>query len=163
MKILDIGCGNIIHNTPHEIIGIDKIYGQKAEDYCFETYDKILMISSIQYLDNPVLVLEKCHKSLSKDGLLIIETMNDNAFIYNFIRLFKDHHDKTQKFAFTKYSIKKILNDSGFEIIYLKIHGIIGGGVIKNKLLQPLFRLLILIGGLMGKGHLLFVVAKKRR
>ena len=100
-KILEIGCAEgdflkVLNERGWEVEGIDisedaiqkgrKKYDFKLNNDIFEKfvfnkkYDVIAMYQSLEHVQNPKLVLEKCHKLLNSGGILLIEVPNLNSF-----------------------------------------------------------------------------------
>jgi 2-polyprenyl-3-methyl-5-hydroxy-6-metoxy-1,4-benzoquinol methylase len=97
-KILDIGCGTgalLIHlkNDFYNLFGVDTskrevAYAQSlglnvaegnanSVDSCFvERFDAIIMSDVLEHIEDPSLVLSKCHKLLRTKGLLLLRIPN---------------------------------------------------------------------------------------
>ena len=143
-------------------------------------YDAILLSSVIQYVKDPLSTLKKINFVLKRDGILYIEVTNENALIFkvsDFCKSIRNGKNITthlsptfpsfQIYGFNKKALKKILTKAGFNISYLKVKGIFGGGNVKgdgvtNLLVNTIRKIVIFIGGLLGMGHLLYCVAKKK-
>ncbi|MEK6984310.1 MAG: methyltransferase domain-containing protein [Nanoarchaeota archaeon] len=111
-KILDIGSGKIpyYHNfMKGEIVRFDIKKSDKthvvgdadALPFKRNSFDKVIMVNSFYYFKNPFNVIESLSRILKKNGKLVIVT----PFIYPL------HDVPTDKFRFTEFGLKTILED----------------------------------------------------
>ena len=144
-----------------------------------ESFDVVCLISVIQYVQDPKATLGVIRRLLKKDGILYIEATNEDALIFKVANLFKSVRSgkkitthlsplfpSFQLYGFDKKSLENALKINGFKISSIKISGLTGGGSVKgggfmNIILNFVRKIVILIGGLIGKGHLMFCIAKK--
>ncbi|OGW84229.1 MAG: hypothetical protein A2987_06125 [Omnitrophica bacterium RIFCSPLOWO2_01_FULL_45_10] len=145
-----------------------------------EYFDAVSLISVIQYIQNPMKTLKKINSLLNKKGVLYIETTNEDALLFRAGDLFQSlkEGEKTtthlsplfpsfQMYGFNKQAISRALEKTGFQICDMRIKGICGGGRVKgdgygNVFINLMRKGIIAIGGLMGRGHLLYCMAKKK-
>lgn len=79
-NLLDIGCGDKYFIKTFKDIrakGTDKKIHGPAEEILpnlAEKYDYITMLAVIEHFDDPLQILDMCHKSLTKEGLVIMTT-----------------------------------------------------------------------------------------
>lgn len=128
-RLLDVGCGdkpyeNIFRNV-NEYVGIDLPIEQSANKseknadiFCsalklpFEdaTFDTVLSTQVLEHVPDPRLMFSEMSRVLKKDGILILTA----PFIWS---LHEEPHDY---FRYTKYGLRYLAKNSGFEIIYIK-------------------------------------------
>ena len=163
-----------------EKYGVKAIAGDLTRSGLEEgSFDAACLISVIQYVQDPKATLEIIRKLLKKDGILYIEATNEDALIFKAANLFKSIRSgkkitthlsplfpSFQVYGFDKKSLKNALKRNGFKILSIKVSGCRGGGSVKgggfmNIILNFARKIVILIGGLIGKGHLVFCIAKK--
>ena len=136
-KILDVGCGPGIFlsglNQGWECYGNDiskmaldhcskygkTIYGELPKlDFNPDIYDVVSMQHVIEHLSKPIEYIDKIKEILKNDGILILATPDfDSACARHFKNEFRMLHDKGHISLFTTYSLIKLLEDKGFEII----------------------------------------------
>jgi len=140
-KVLDIGAStgvmlDIFKEDKWETWGIEpsesaKVASEKGHKILrtlFENaklpdnyFDLVIMNHTLEHLDNPVLVLTKIHKILNKDGILLIDVPNAGGLGSKILgdkwpyRLSEEH-----KSQFTKESLRKVFEETGFKVIYFK-------------------------------------------
>jgi ubiquinone/menaquinone biosynthesis C-methylase UbiE len=89
-KILDNGCGKRgsfdYQEFKKRIIKCDIIYGINSENlpYKDESFDLVLFVGVIQYVDNPEKAMRECYRVLKDNGILIITTINKDSLIKKF-------------------------------------------------------------------------------
>jgi len=138
------------------------------------------MNSVIQCVQNPMRTLRKIYSLLKKDGVLYIETTNDDALVFkigDFFKSIKEGRKVTthlsplfpcyQLYGFNEKSLSIALKSVGFEVSYVRPGGKKGGGKVKgdsfaNAVLNLIRKITIYVGGSTGRGHLLFCVARKK-
>jgi ubiquinone/menaquinone biosynthesis C-methylase UbiE len=87
-----------------------KVYEAVAEKLPFndKTFDFVLMITTICFLDDPIKSLKECYRVLKNDGFIII------GFVDNKSKLGKKYQSRKKNSKFygyaTFYSVKEILN-----------------------------------------------------
>ncbi|MFC1576171.1 class I SAM-dependent methyltransferase [Candidatus Omnitrophota bacterium] len=200
-RLLDVGCGRgeflyVARDNGWEVVGTDisnvfvdyakrefKINALAGDlqdlDLPAESFDAVCMNSVIQCVQDPAKTLSKIYSLLKKEGVLYIETTNDDALVFqlgDFFKSMKEGRRITthlsplfpcyQLYGFNKKSLSAALKAAGFEVSYIKVGGKIGGGKVEgdnfaNAILNLIRKITIYIGGLTGKGHLLFCVARK--
>jgi SAM-dependent methyltransferase len=145
-RILDVGCGDGFHlsllarlgkkNWSFEGIDIDKhaieaatLKGLKVHmgtveqvDLPAENYDLIFLIMTIEHVERPDETLFSLKKLLKKGGRLVIVTDNTSSIDFSF---FKQHYWGGYHFPrhwnlFSPYSLKKLAEKTGFEVMSLK-------------------------------------------
>lgn len=144
------------------------------------SFDVACLNSVIQYVHDPMQTLKKINSLLKKSGILYIEVTNENALIFKITDLFKSLLQRKrvtshlsplfpsfQIYGFNRKSLSEALKRTNFAVSSLKIKGLIGGGKVKgrgmaNKLLNFIRKIAILAGGLMGKGHLIYCIARRK-
>lgn len=143
-------------------------------------YDAATLVSVIQYLQDPMGTLKKIQQLLKKDGILYIEATNEDALVFiagDILKSIREGRKVTthlsplfpsyQLYGFNKSSLSAALESAGFTILYIKTGGMfgggrVGGGGLGNSILNLIRKLIIFIGGITGRGHLIFCIAKKR-
>jgi len=142
-KVLDIGCatGNFLFkmqkiNKNIELYGIDynrkmitiaknkfkniHFYNLKAEEMSFpyNFFDIITLIETFHHLSNQNLVLEKIHKILKSDGILLIaEPDIENIIIKIFVNILKKFTIEKESNFLTKVQIIKLAKSFRLENI----------------------------------------------
>ena len=139
IKILDVGCGYgalIYFAQKHgynNIIGFDisasqiqtskkfkikNIYLSSFEKFfkAKKKFDLIVMLDVIEHLQKKKIdsYLNKIHKSLNPDGIIIIHTNNAASPFFGYVR----YGDLTHQTAFTENSLEKLLNKNNFKNIF---------------------------------------------
>ncbi|UCD54933.1 MAG: class I SAM-dependent methyltransferase [Candidatus Omnitrophota bacterium] len=145
-----------------------------------ETFDVACLNSVIQYVRDPLNCLKEINALLKKDGVLYIEVRNEDALVFKigdfFLSMITGEKVTTrlsplfpsfQIYGFNKKSLLEALKKAGFKIFYVKIRGMFGGGRIKgkglvNKVINLMRKIIILIDGMTGNGHLIYCLAEKR-
>ena len=136
-KLLDIGCGcgfvlsAISDNFEKHGIEIvpeaaaiaeqyaTKIYTEGIEKIPFqeEFFDVISCLHVIEHISDPITFLKVVHKILKTHGHLIISSPNfDGALARRFGENFRLLHDKTHVSLFSDFSLKELLEDTGFVV-----------------------------------------------
>lgn len=150
VKMVDVGCGqgtflkhilNTYKSENPELSGIDIIDnsypGIKFESGDFlvmdfnENYNIITNFMVIEHVIDPHLFIVKMVKSLTKNGVIVINTINSNSLIYRFAtflnslgfssphdRLFNHHHLQ----HYTNESLIKLLKMEGLDVVKSEIH-----------------------------------------
>jgi 2-polyprenyl-3-methyl-5-hydroxy-6-metoxy-1,4-benzoquinol methylase len=102
-----------------------KIIGENLEDTLlpFEKFDVISLWDVIEHLPNPNKIIKKLKKTLKEDGILAIGTPNIESLI---AKIFKGKHPyliRMHIVLFGPKTIKRLLENNGFSIIYLGSYG----------------------------------------
>lgn len=150
IKMVDVGCGQgafLIHilnnfkNDSLELSGIDIITnsypGIKFESGDFlemdfnETYNVITSFMVIEHVVDPHLFVNKMVKSLTNDGVIVVNTINSGSLVYRVAtflntlgfstphdRLFDHHHLQ----HYTNKSLVKLLEMEGLDIVKAENH-----------------------------------------
>lgn len=196
IKVLDVGCGNgdlqkyfVSKGEKAELVGIDlakndKFSGIKFIRGNFFTYklrkifDAVSTLGTIEHIENPILFVRKIGKLLKKNGLLIIMTIDSDSLLYWLARLvnwlgineayrqlFVGHHLQ----HFTKGSLRILLENNGYEIIYQKNHNfplnsvdVPKKGTVTEKIYLFLTALIFAVSSLMSRGMLQTVICRKK-
>ena len=150
IKMVDVGCGqgaflkyilNTYKNDSLELSGIDIITnsypGIKFESGDFlemdfnEKYNIITNFMVIEHVIDPHLFVNKMVKSLTTDGVIVINTINSGSLVYHVAtflnslgfskphdRLFDHHHLQ----HYTNKSLVKLLEMEGLDIVKVENH-----------------------------------------
>ncbi|GEM_PF-609717 len=136
---LDVGCGNgdlLKYLSPKLsdmsiITGIDLAPNPYLQGdfhtYLFtQNFGIITSLMSIEHIENPKAFIQKVHRQLLDDGLVIFTTINSDSLIYKLARLVKSfgyrgvyerlyHHHHLQHF--NNDSLKKLFENNGFDVL----------------------------------------------
>ncbi len=144
-KVLDIGSGfgllaSILNKLgDYDFHLIDKeikpYYFQKAKNYQFkkidflrfigknkEKYDLSLMFDILEHFKNPLSILIKIRNILNDNGYLVIQTPNYQSLMAKICYHWSWWMVEDHKIIFSPKSIKKLLNLTGFKIVYFKTY-----------------------------------------
>ena len=195
IKVLDVGCGNgdlqkyfLAKGEKAELMGIDLAKNDKSPGIKFirgnfftykirKIFDVVITLGTIEHIENPILFVKKISKLLHKQGLLIIMTIDSDSLLYWLARLanwlgvneayhqlFVGHHLQ----HFTKDSLRRLLENNGYEIIYQKNHNfslksvdVPKKGTIMEKIYLFLTALIFAVSSLISRGMLQTVVCRK--
>ena len=145
-----------------------------------ESFDAVTLSSVIQYVRDPMGTLRSIKRLLKKDGILYMELSNEDALVFRMGDFFKRITGKKritthlsplfpsfQIYGFNKKSLVEALKKSGFRAFYLRITGMTGAGWVPgggsvNRIINLTRKIIVLLGGLTGNGHLIYCLAKKR-
>lgn len=124
-KMLDVGCGDkpyyqIFKNKINSYTGIDK-FNKNADikvDFLEakienQSYDTVICTQVLEHIEDPKKLLGKINKILKKNGILILTVPFMGTL----------HEIPNDYYRFTRYSITKLLNGTGFKITYIKEEG----------------------------------------
>lgn len=137
-KIGDFGCGNkpylpIIEPYVETYLGLDLDINPNADltiqpsglvNIGDRHFDAIISTQVLEHVIEPKSYLQEAHRILANDGTLIITT--HGYWMY--------HPDPTDYWRWTSSGLRKIIEESGFEIIHFK--GIIGRSAMGLQLFQ---------------------------
>ena len=200
-KLLDVGCGRgellyVAQKQGWQVKGVElsenfahfakQRFGLNIEvgniknlNFKDEEFDVICLISVLQHTYDPQEILHELHRILKKKGLLFIETMNQDSWVYKFSDLYLNfgsqkrtsHLSPTfpsyQVYGFSPKSISKILKLTGFKIIKQHITGGVNSPEKKSqtqiliKFLKLIRKIIIRLSIMINKGQVLMVYAQK--
>lgn len=196
VKVLDVGCGKgdllkyfIAKGEKAELAGIDLVKNDKFPGIKFmkgdffacglrKMFDVVCTLGTIEHVKNPILFVKKIHELLNRNGLLVIMTIDSDSLLYwaarfvNWIgidiayrQLFLGHHLQ----HFTKDSLKKLLKNNGYEIVYQKNHNfplksvdVPRGNTFMESFYLLLTALIFFASALISRGMLQTVVCRKK-
>jgi 2-polyprenyl-3-methyl-5-hydroxy-6-metoxy-1,4-benzoquinol methylase len=150
VKLADVGCGqgaflkhlqNKYKSESPELSGIDIIKnshpGIKFESGDFlemkfdEGYNIITSFMVIEHVIDPHLFINKMVESVTKDGVIVVNTINNGSLIYRISRLlnalgFTTSHDRLYDHHhlqhYTNKSLKTLLEMEGLDVVKVKNH-----------------------------------------
>lgn len=200
-KLLDVGCGRgefvYIANkigwdaTGTEVSGSFVNYGKNnfgidiklgtLDDINFpaESFDVVVLNSVIQNALDPKHLLEQIHRILKTDGIIFIETANNDSLIYKAGDLYyklKGQQKTThlspmwpayQVYGFTPKTLRMILKNTGFDIIklYVGFHPLGAGNPevekLNDKIKLFVRRIIVFLSNVVGRGQVLFAIARR--
>jgi len=161
-KILEIGCaygffGELIRKRWNcKYLGIDIVeeaieYASKIlnlnvinKDYLYIKntkieFDTCIMLDVIEHLPDPVAIVKKLYKEISREGYIVITTGDIGSLLAKIQgRKWRMIHPPSHLHYFNKKSIKKLLNTNGFDIVDISYP------IIKRSLKQIFYSLFIL-------------------
>jgi 2-polyprenyl-3-methyl-5-hydroxy-6-metoxy-1,4-benzoquinol methylase len=137
--ILDIGCGlgellNVAKDRGWCAQGVElsefafkmakKTFGLKVFNGTFEqadfsgnSFDVITMIEVIEHLPDPMKTLKECHRVLKTNGIIIVQTGDVSSYYARISGNRWPYFLAGHLFYFSKKTIRKMLEKTGFEII----------------------------------------------
>jgi 2-polyprenyl-3-methyl-5-hydroxy-6-metoxy-1,4-benzoquinol methylase len=150
IKLADVGCGQgaflkhiqkrYINENP-ELNGIDIIKnnhpGIKFESGDFlkmefkEGYNVITSFMVIEHVIDPHLFINKMVESVTKEGVIVVNTINNNSLVYRVARFlnaigFPASHDRLYNHHhlqhYTNKSLKTLLEKQGVDVVIIKNH-----------------------------------------
>jgi len=136
-RIVDIGCGlgftlSAINNKWEKYgTEVSHVAAQFAEQYAFihegdfcigfgqySSYDAILMLHVLRYVNSPVHNIREIYKLLKPGGVFIVsEADYDSGCARKFKKKYRLLHDKAATNLFSTHSLIKLLEDEGFTIL----------------------------------------------
>lgn len=116
-------------------------------------YDLLLMIDILEHFKNPLAILKKTRKLMKDNSYLVIQTPNYQSLMAKICVNWSWWMIEDHKVVFSSQSIKKILNLTGYQIVYYKTYedwfdfkknldGNFSG--IKNLLIRKVFKIFFL-------------------
>ena len=140
-QLADYGCGNTPYQplvAPYikEYIGIDLAENPRAAIHidlagkiamADATVDAVLSTQVLEHVTDPLFYLSESKRILKPGGLLILTTHGYWMF----------HPDPTDYWRWTSAGLRKIITESGFEVVYFR--GIIGRAAMGLQLFQDGF------------------------
>ncbi|MCS6821197.1 MAG: class I SAM-dependent methyltransferase [Microscillaceae bacterium] len=138
LRIADFGCGNspykpLFEPFCKEYLGIDLPENPKATIHILpegkinlldNQMDVVISTQVLEHVPNPHHYLLEAHRILTAEGLLILTT--HGYWIY--------HPDPTDFWRWTSAGLKKIIQETGFEL--LELRGILGRSAMGMQLVQ---------------------------
>ncbi len=83
-----------------------------------ERFDAATVVQVLPHLIDPVASLQKIHRHLNRDGLLLVETWNCKSWTARcFGKWWHEYNPPSVLHWFTKSSLSKLLEENGFQII----------------------------------------------
>ena len=194
-RFLDVGCGTgdllkhlLKRQAPLELHGMDVlknsypgvhfIEGDFFTDPVDGPFDVMATLMVIEHVDNPLLFVQRLNQNLKTGGLLILSTNNNGGMLYGLARFMKkmglrvaydrvySHHHLQH---FTNTSLRKILEQNGFEILLHRNHNYPLKSVdtppaswIVRKVYLTVVALIFGLSSLLGNGFLQTYVCRKK-
>jgi len=144
-KVLDIGCftGEFLELMQQEgakVYGLElqpeavKIANKKLSGHVFQAdvmsynfpqkkYDIITLLGLVEHVTNPMQLIERCYKLLSKDGLIMIQTPNSSSFLARNMKKYWPAYSPIEHIhLFSKKSLEYALYTAGFEQLSFQSH-----------------------------------------
>jgi len=136
-RVLDFGCGDRHYQ---KLAGPDASYvgadlpGNSAADVVInadgtlpvpgESFEAVLSTQVLEHVADPRLYLAECLRVLKRDGRLLLSTHGTMFY----------HRDPVDYWRWTHEGLRKLLGDSGFEIMHFE--GVMGLGAVGLQLFQ---------------------------
>lgn len=194
--VLDVGCGNgdllkyfVSKKEKAKLVGIDLAKNQKFRGINYiqgnffkkkinGKFDVVCTLGTIEHIEKPIEFVNKISKLLNKNSLLIIMTIDSDSLLYwvarlvdklgihvAFRQLYSGHHLQ----HFTKDSLRKLVENNGFQVTYQKNHNfpLKSVDVPKgNSFTQNFYLLVVAViffsSSLISRGMLQTLICKKR-
>lgn len=143
--LLDIGCGlghmlDVAFDEGFDVQGIEfnpfaveqirkkynfKVHLGDIALYKGKIFDMITMFDVIEHLTDPFAAIKTARTLLKPGGLIIITTMDSDSVVSKILgrRLEDFRRIREHLFFFTRKSLRKILEESGFEILKVRSYG----------------------------------------
>ena len=139
-KLLDFGCGAggflmMAKDYASKVAGVEKqdalraLFNEKNMDIfdnpdeIHDKFDVITMFHVLEHLPDPKSVIKELLNKLKDDGKLIIEVPNEDDALLSLYacKKFADFtHWSCHLYSFNRKTLKKLLEDTGIEINYIK-------------------------------------------
>lgn len=139
-KLLDFGCGAggflmMAKDYASKVAGVEKqdalraLFNEKNldifdnPDEIHDKFDVITMFHVLEHLPDPKSVIKELLNKLKDDGKLIIEVPNEDDALLSLYacKKFADFtHWSCHLYSFNRKTLKKLLEDTGIEINYIK-------------------------------------------
>jgi len=134
-RILDVGCGdgsflNLMKRSGWEVFGVEtseignrlceqkKINVRRDVDFQDDFFDVITLWHSLEHMKNPLGILQKLHRVLSKTGILLVSVPNIESMEYSLFKRFWFHLDLPRHLChFSPRTLKKLLANAGFRTL----------------------------------------------
>jgi len=126
--LLDIGCGNkpyeeLFHGKINSYIGCDVVQSdlQRVDVICeatnldfeSEVFDTVFSTQVIEHVNDPFLMLKEAYRVMKKGGVIIVSA----PFCWEL------HEEPYDFFRYSKYGLKSMFENSGFEVKLIKENG----------------------------------------
>ena len=136
-KIIDIGCGNGLISSKFDEryvkygLEVSKLAAAiaskyipninnntlESDSYPEEFFDVVFSYHVLEHIEDPVSFIENVCLMMKTHGKLVLGTPNfDSAMARRFGENFRMLHDKTHISLFSDFSLKDLLEDSGFQV-----------------------------------------------
>lgn len=149
IALLDVGCGNgdflkffYRYRGNSTLCGIDVarlfedanisfLHGDFNTMELKQNFDVVTSLMAIEHIENPVLFTKKIFSALERDGMAVVATINSNGIIYRLAGLLKALgirgpyerlYDHAHLQHYTNASLKKLLENCGFEVLLQRNH-----------------------------------------
>jgi len=138
-KVLDIGCStgaflDLFKETGWLTWGVEPsasaaMAGKKGHHVLRSTFEKtklpdsnfdlVILNHTLEHMDNPELILKKVYKKLKKEGIFFVDVPNAGGLGAKLLGKYWPYRlPDEHKWQFTKKSLSKIFEKSGFEILH---------------------------------------------
>ncbi len=87
------------------------------------TYDVITLWDVIEHLPNPRNIIKKIHGLLKSDGIVAIGTPNIESVFAKILKSKNPYLIRMHLLFFSPYTLKKLLQEEGFEVIFKTTYG----------------------------------------
>ena len=127
-KLIDIGCGDM----PYRNLIVSRVTQYDTLDYEERTtgvkflgdiqdmriigdqnYDSVVCLEVLEHVKNPFRAIDEMHRILKKEGSLILSVPH----------LSRLHEEPNDFYRFTKYGLRFLLENAGFEVITIEPRG----------------------------------------
>jgi 2-polyprenyl-3-methyl-5-hydroxy-6-metoxy-1,4-benzoquinol methylase len=197
VKLLDVGCAvgaflSLAKTAGWDTSGVDiseyavsycrntlghDVHWGELKNVCFprEEFDVVTMWDVIEHLNDPVAELKEVHRILKMDGVVLVDTPNEDSLLRSLARIIY-----VATGGFVKYPIRKLYHEfhlyyfnqdtlraaftkSGFEIVHMASRPIPIAKGRARVLERFLVNTVAIPERLLGRGYELVVVARKSR
>jgi cyclopropane fatty-acyl-phospholipid synthase-like methyltransferase len=144
-SLLDIGCGlghllDVAFDEGFDVEGVEfnpyavekmrkkynfPVYLGDVAGYSGRQFDVITMFDVIEHLQNPFATMIKIANLIKPRGILVLTTMDCDSIVSRILgtRLEDFRRIREHLFFFTRSSMKRVLQQSGFEVIRINSYG----------------------------------------